>query len=130
MFVLVTFPLPLLPFSRRVFSVLPLRRIFFWYPDTMRFLFLFAFYVLCSFIHYGFSINLLFDCGSPSGSLYHGGCSTEILIQGNYYCKDEALVINKFTIEINSYDVFSNFNVQPWNVFSTLVSFFALICPR
>ena len=72
----------------------------------MRFLYLFVFHVSCSFLNYGFSSNLCLDCDSPSGSLYYGECLTLILIQGNYYCKDEALMINKYTIEINCYDAF------------------------
>ena len=72
----------------------------------MRFLYLFVFYVFCSFLNYGFNSNLCLDCDSPSGSLYYGECLTLILIQGNYYCKDEALMINKYTIEINCYDAF------------------------
>ena len=74
----------------------------------MRFLYSIVFYVLCSFLNYGFSSNLCLDCDSPSGSLYYGECLTLILIQGHYYCKDEALMINKYTIEINCYDAFQN----------------------
>ena len=72
----------------------------------MRFLYLFVFYVLCSFLNYGFSNYLCFDCDSPSGSpsSYHVECFTQILTQGNHYCKDEALEINKYTIEINCCD--------------------------
>ena len=72
----------------------------------MRFLNLFVFYVFCSFLNYGFSSSLCLDCDSPSVSLYYGKCLTLILIQGNYYCKEEALMIDKYTIEINCYDAF------------------------
>ena len=57
-------------------------------------------------LNYGFSSKLCLDCDYPSGSLYYGECLTLILLQGNYYCKNEALMINKYTIEINCYDAF------------------------
>ena len=72
----------------------------------MCFLYLFVFYVLCSFLNCGFSNYLCFDCdsGSPISSSYHVECFTQILTQGNHYCKDEALKINKYTIDINCCD--------------------------